>query len=600
MIKFKSPFPDLKNRKEKSKALKKIGKVLICGLAFFGAISLLIVFNLLSMLRGSQTTSAPTIPSKAVLTINFNQTINETANDSLFLDMEESGLTYFDLLKTINVAILDTKVKAIVAKINITGLGLTQIQELRKTIQNFRSFGKKAYIFSSGMGNLGKGTDEYYLATAFDKIYMQPNSDLGITGIGMEIPFIKDTLQKLGIEAEFYARYEYKNAASSLTQNQFTPQDKQQFSHLGEKIYTTIRDEIASSRGVSKAEVDKLINQAPLSAEEAKQAKLIDDVLFYSDLEQLIKQETKGKSIKIEDYAANYEMTSGKQPTIAFLTLEGTIIDGESSPLNLQSDLTIGAESVVKELKEIKRNKSVKALLLRINSPGGSYTASQTIFHELKKLNLPIVVSMGDYAASGGYFIALAGDKIFADSLTMTGSIGVLGGKIVTEQLWKKLGLNWEKIYYGKNAGIISHNHKFSPSEKAAFNKSLDNIYKDFTNQVATARNLDLKTIDKLARGRVWLGEEAAQRGLIDGLGGIDEALQAAKELAGIQPEQKFNLAIYPKPKTLAEKISEFIRVSPQVTINRLASKIGLDIQDINVLKHLQYDCMIPPMVIYK
>ena len=600
MIKFKSPFPDIKDIKEKSKFLKKIAKVSVIGLAFFGAICLVIILNLIRMLSGPQAASVPSIPQKAILTVDLNQTINEIPNDSLFADMEESGLTYFDLIKTLNIALTDPKIQALVAKINITKLGLSQIQELRQIIQNFTANGKKTYLFSSSMGSLGQGTDEYYLATAFDKIYMQPNADLGITGIGLEIPFIKDTLQKIGVEAEFYTRYEYKNAAASLTQTKFTPQDKQQLSQLGKSIYTIIRDDIAIARNLKTTEVDRLINQAPLSAEEALNARLIDGIMYYSDLEQYIKQETKGKFIKFSDYAANYQLNEGKRPTIAYLALEGTIMDGESSQLNLPSDLTIGAETVIKQLKAIKRNKNIKALVLRINSPGGTYSASQIIFHELKKLNLPIVVSMGDYAASGGYFIALAGNKIVADSLTITGSIGVLGGKIVIEKLWQKLGTNWEKIYFGTNAGIISQNHKFSVSEKAAFNKSLNNIYKDFTNHVIKERHLDNKVIDKLARGRVWLGIDAVQNGLVDMLGGIDTALEEAKKLAGIESKQKFSIAVYPKPKTLAEKLNEFIRISPQITINRLASKIGLDIQDINVLKQLQYDCMTAPMVIYK
>ena len=241
----------------------------------------------------------------------------------------------------------------------------------------------------------------------------------------------------------------------------------------------------------------------------------------------------------------------------------------------------------------------MKAVVVRVNSPGGSYTAANEMWNALdnlkKKKKLPIVVSMSDYAASGGYFVALAGDKIIAESSTLTGSIGVLGGKFVLKDLWKKLNVNWGNIKFGDNAGVLSVNQKFSPAEKRAFNASLDRVYKDFTQKVSDARGISLKELDKLARGRVWTGSQAQAKGLVDEIGGIDKAVAWAKKLANIAPKSSFSILYYPKPKTLQEKLAEFMGMEPKIAVNKMISQMGLDIQSVNVLQRLKYDTVLPP-----
>ena len=249
-------------------------------------------------------------------------------------------------------------------------------------------------------------------------------------------------------------------------------------------------------------------------------------------------------------------------------------------------------------IKEAVRS-GARKLLLRINSPGGSYTASAEIWNALSRLKekrkLPIVVSMGDYAASGGYFIALPGDKILAEASTVTGSIGVLGGKMVLAGLWDKLEINWGEVKFGDNAGILSANHKFSEREKEVFNRSLDNVYRDFTAKVAAARNISPEKMDKLARGRVWTGIQAVENGLADEIGGIDRAVAYAKQLGGIPPKSRFGIAYYPKAKTLQEKIAELVGGGPKISVNKVINQMGLDIESVNVLKRLQYETVLPP-----
>lgn len=604
MMKFTTPFPELKIAKFKRGDFRKLLKPVVYAFAIMGFVFVLLMFGLLQLLGQGASIEIPSVPQNAILTVNFDQKFDENTADSLWGGMDDNTMSFFDLIKYLNVALLDDNVKAVLAQVNTTGLGLAQIQNLQQTIQNFRQHGKKAYIYSSGMGSLGQGTDEYFLASSFDKIFMQPNADLGITGVSLEVPFLNGGLHKLGLDAEFYARHEYKNAAASLTGDHISPEHKTQLKYVGQGIFNQMRDTMAQNRGLSPKTIEKLIDSAPLSAEQALEHKLIDGIAYYSDVEQQLKKEVKGKAISLSDYAANFESRPSKAPTIAYLTIEGTIVDGESTEVDLSGEKTSGADTVVKNIRDIAKNKNVKALLLRINSPGGSYTASNTVWHELERLKqqrkMPIVVSMGDYAASGGYFVALSGDKIFAGPATLTGSIGVLGGKIITENLWKKLNVNWENLNFGANAGILSSNHKFSATEKKAFNRSLDNIYRDFTTKVSAARHIEITALDKIARGRVWLGQEAVSVGLVDEIGTIDNALLAAKELGGIKPAERFEIAVYPKPKTLAEKISTVLRSAPVVAINRLASKNGLDIPGLSMLKQMQYNCMITPFLINK
>lgn len=604
MTKFTSPFPESGFYKTNTDTLQKIGKILIYGLALLGGIALCALFALYNLLGGKQTITVPPIPENAIITLDLNQKFNEAQSDSLLAELDDGNMTYFDLIKYLNLAMLDDNVKGVLAKVNITNLGLAQIQNLRNTIQNLNKQGKKTYIFSSGMGSLGQGTDEYWLATAFDKIYMQPNSDLGITGIGIEIPFIGGALDKFGINAEFYARHEYKNAAASLTHDKMPAEYRRQITYLGGQIYKSLRSDMAAARNIDEKEVDRLINRAPLSAEEALSAKLIDGTAYYSEVEQTVAEETKGKFISLDQYAAGYSSSKKKFPTIAYLALEGTIVEGESSDSALSGEISIGSDTIIKSIRDIAKNKDVKALIVRINSPGGSYTASNAVWHELQRLKqkrgIPVIISMGDYAASGGYFIALSGDKILAEPNTLTGSIGVLGGKIVTDGLWKKLNVSWDGVLFGRNAGIVSANHKFSPTEKAAFNRSLDNVYQDFTQKVSAARNIEITALDKIARGRVWLGRDAFDNGLIDEIGGINEALEQAKQLGGLEPGSKFDILYYPRPKTFAEKINSLMRRTPQISINRLATEIGLDIQSLNVLQRMQYDCILMPFLINK
>ena len=596
-----TPFPKDTAKRKKKLAVRILIKSLVYAFAIFGILFILLLLVILGLLR-QKPGRATTIPRQTVLKINFDEAYREVRSDNLLTEISEvSPLSFYDLVKAINLAAIDDRVKVLVGRVGNSPLGLAQIQELRQAVATFRSKGKKAYIFSAGFGSFGGGTSEYYLASAFDEIWMQPNTDLGLTGIAMEVPFFRKLLDKVGIKPEFYARHEYKNAMASVLDERMSEPFRQEMLRLGGTILAQTVSDISAARGLSEEDVNRLINRAPLFAAEALEAKLIDRIGYEPELFDEIQKTVSGEVVEISDYASVIRDGRKGLPKVAVLVADGVINEGKSIDNPLQGEATVGAATVTEQLNEIARDKNVKALLLRVNSPGGSYAASNEIWYALNKLKkerqMPVVVSMGNYAASGGYFIALPGDKIIAEPSTITGSIGVLGGKMVLNGLWQKLDINWEALRFGSNAGILSMNTGFSGSEKDIFNKSLDNAYEDFTLKVSQARKIDAAKMDELARGRIWTGSGALKNGLIDDIGGFNKALGIAKELAGIKPEDKFTIAYYPKQKTLQEKISEVLGTAPMVAAKKVKADLGLDIESLTVLKRMQYDAVLLPFV---
>ena len=599
MTEFNKPFPELKIKKSKAAAARILLKSLTYSFALFGLLFILLLVVLANML-GSPSVMVHPVPSRAVLTLDLDRPYPESRSDDLLAEFsEEPSLSFYDLIKAVNVAALDNKVQALVADVGNTSLGLAQIQDLREAVKAFRSTGKKAYLYSSGMGSFGGGTDDYYLASAFDEIWMQPNTEIGITGLNIEVPFLKGLLDKVGITAEFYARHEYKNAAASLLSKGFSPEYRSETEKLGGGIFQRMAADIATDRGLDEGDVKKAVDEAPVAAEKALEKKLIDKIAYKPDLIEQVMDETGGEMINLVDYALNIKEGRKNRPSVALMVIDGMITEGESSANPFEGEATAGSETIVAQLDEIARDKSVKALVLRINSPGGSYTAANEIWYAVNRMKsekmIPVVVSMGDYAASGGYFIALSGDYVIAEPLSITGSIGVLGGKMVLSELWKKLDVNWGEVKFGRNAGILSVNHPFSPEEKRVFNRSLDNIYKDFTEKTATVRGINPNEMERIARGRVWLGEDALRNGLVDALGGLNEAVAKAKELGGIKPKTRFNIVYYPKRKTFQEKLAQMLGSGPKISVNKVVNDFGFGTNDINMLNRMKYDTVLPP-----
>ena len=526
------------------------------------------------------------IEPESALLIDFNQKFSEVGNNDIVSEfLGESSFSLYDLLSVIEAAQYDEKITSIVAYIDSSDLGSAQVDEVRNAIKRFRSSGKKAYVYSQGFGALGGGLSEYYLASAFDEITMQPNSMLGITGIGIEVPFFKNILQKIGVNPEFYARYEYKNAISSMLEDKMSKEYREQLQNIVNSFGNYILENISIEKGIEKEALIKSVNKAPLFAEEALKLNLIDKISYKAEF---ISNLNISNIVSAEDYLSGL-YTKPSDNKVAVMFLDGVILSGKSQPEKISSEAIIGEDSVLHDIALIEERSDIKALVVRVNSPGGSYGSAGEIWFALKNLKekkkIPLIISQGDYAASGGYFISLPGDYIFAEPMTLTGSIGVFGGKVVVSELMKKLQITWDEVYFGKNAGIDSYVHNFNPQEKAVFNKSLDAVYDDFTHKVEEARNINGKEMDKLARGRVWTGAQAVEKGLADKIGGLTEAIVKAAELAELET---YEPEIFPKSQSLEDKIAEFITEKTNISAEKILSAVGIKKQDISILKNME------------
>ena len=579
------------------KIWQKFKKFIRLACTFTGGVTLAIVMGLFFI----KIANAPkSIRKNSYLTIDLNKPMSETENSNIINDLTgENSISLLKLLQTIEYASQDENIIGLVVKINKTHLEPAQIQDVARAVSLFKLSGKKTVVFSQGFGDFGRGNMEYYLASFFDEIYMQPHTYIGLTGINIEVPFAKDFLDKIGIYPEFYTRYEYKNAMASFTDFRISKEYSEQMKSLGNSLLGELKLDITNNRKLNDS-FESIINKAPLSAIEGKKLGLVDEIMYQQQLEQKLKKEGAEYFVDIKDYASELYPNEGNLPTVAVLNLDGEIVEGRSED-NFNQSGVIGSQSVVENIENIKELSNLKAVVVRINSPGGSYNASDEIYFALQQLKVdkkvPIIVSQSAYAASGGYFISLAGDYIFAEPMTITGSIGVLGGKVVFEKLWKKLGVNWSNIALGKNAGILSPNHAFSAEEKKIFNASLDEVYLDFITKVKENRKLT-ESIDLIARGRVWTGRQAQKLGLIDDLGGFSEAVVKALKAGKVKENQKIKIVSYPKEKSFGEKISALLSSTNNIKVEKAIEQSGVDITNLKLFKRLQYDTVLLPFKI--
>lgn len=559
--------------------------VLVCGIGAF-------------ILRFSNG-KAIDIPEHTMLMIDFGHNFSEAQTDNLINELlDRKTMSFSSLIQSIEMAAGDERIDGIVARLEVSNLELAQIQDVARAITFFKQTGKKTYVFSQGFGPFGQGNREYYLATFFDKIYMQPHTHIGLTGIGMELPFAREVLDKIGIYPEFYTRYEYKTAMMSFTDKGISEPYRAEMTRLGNSLMNELKEGILNNRQPSE-NLDAIINRAPISAEEGKKLNLIDDILYLPQAEKQIKEEGIENFIAVEDYATQIQLNEGDLPAIAILNLNGIIDAGENST-DIDGEFTIGSKSVLADLADIENIENLKAVVVRIDSPGGSYNAADEIYFALKDLKqnkkVPIIISQSGYAASGGYFISLAGDVIIAEPTTITGSIGVLGGKFVLQKLWQKLGIEWANIKIGNNADILSTNKPFSAEEQQIFNASLDEVYCDFTQKVVENRSLK-QSIDKIARGRVWTGKEALELGLVDMLGGLSKAITVARDKGGITAGEKFKIVSFPREKSFSDKIRDLLMQSKIRTTDIIAQS-GVDIRYLKLFKRWQYDTVLTPFEI--
>ena len=431
-----------------------------------------------------------------------------------------------------------------------------KVQEIRDAVLDFRKSGKRISAYLEYAGER-----EYYLATAAEKIYLVPTSSLDVAGIATYEVFLKGTLDKFGAQADFEKIGDYKTAPNQLTQTTFTPPHREMTESLTRDMYEQLVRGIAESRKKKVEDVRTLIDEGPFLARDAHRVGLVDG-LAYED--QLDDQGAVSKSGTVEGELygrTRRSMVPRGAPRVAVVYVSGIINSGDSGFDPLNGDVA-GSVGLVKAIRSARADESVRAIVVRIDSPGGSSIASDVIWRELtvtknEKPSRPLVASMSDLAASGGYYVAIAAPQIVAQPATLTGSIGIYGGKFVTGGTFEKLGANIESVIIGRNAGIESPERPFTDSERQKLREQIRDFYDGFVQKVAASRKMSVERVDQVAQGRVWTGAQAREKGLVDALGGLDRAIALAKEGAGISPETEVEVVTYPARKSLAELLME-------------------------------------------
>jgi protease-4 len=431
-----------------------------------------------------------------------------------------------------------------------------KVQEIRDAVLDFRKSGKRISAYLEYAGER-----EYYLATAAEKIYLVPSSNLDVTGMATYEVFLKGALDKIGAQADFEKIGDYKTAPNQLTQTTFTPAHREMTESLTRDMYDQLVKAIADTRKKTVEEVRVLIDEGPFLARDAHRMGLVDG-LAYED--QLDDQGAVSKSGTVEGEVygrSRRSVTARGAARIAVVYINGIINSGDSGFDPLNGDVA-GSAGLVKAIRAARADNSVRAIVVRIDSPGGSSIASDVIWRELmitkdEKPTRPLVASMSDLAASGGYYVAVAAPDIVAQPATLTGSIGIYGGKFITGGTFDKVGANIESVIIGRNAGLTSPDRPFTESERQKLRVQIRDFYDGFLQKVATSRKMTVQQVDSIAQGRVWTGAQAQQNGLVDALGGLDRAIALAKERAGISPETEVEIVSYPARKSLAELLVE-------------------------------------------
>ncbi len=478
------------------------------------------------------------------------------------------------ILERLNAAAKDDKLAGVVLEFRSLELGRGKTTELRAAVARLRKAGKKVYAdLRSGEAR------DYLLASACDEIAMPESGTLAVTGVRAEVTFYKDLLDKLGVKAEILQKGAYKGTGEIFTRSGMSPEFRKDIDLLVDDTYSQMIDTIAADRKLDRGRVKDLIDEGIFTATGAKAAGLIDQVAYRDQLIEQIKKslnvdevkltENYGKKKLDEDFSGlagfmklmqmltgtEPAPTSGKNRKIAVIYVVGEIVDGQGGA-GLFTSETIGGDTMVKAIRDADSNPAVSAIVLRIDSPGGSALASDLVWRAVVTCKKPVVASMGDVAASGGYYIAMGAKKIIAEPGTITGSIGVVGGKIALKGLMDKVGVKTEVVSRGKNSGWQSETTPFTPSERDAWSKSMDDMYRQFTSKAAEGRKIDLKHLqDDLAGGRVFTGRVAVENKLVDRIGTLDDAIAEAKSLAGLKAEEPIDRLNLPKPKTFLESL---------------------------------------------
>ncbi|MGV0580152.1 signal peptide peptidase SppA [Mycolicibacterium elephantis] len=513
------------------------------------------------------------VPDGCVLELDLTAVPNETGGFDPFAFIAGGGrpVVLRQAVDAIHRAAEDPRVAGLIARVQLPAAAVGPVQELRSSIAAF-SDAKPSLAWAETY----PGTMSYYLASAFREVWMQPSGSVGLVGFATNALFLRDALEKAGIEAQFIARGEYKSAANRFTQNSYTEAHREADTRLIESLHAQVIEGVAEARHLDPGEVDALADRAPLLRDDAVTSRLVDRIGFrdeaYARIAELVgapgispetgdaDSEDAPPRLYLSRYARATAPRSGppmpalpgrkSKPVIAVVTLDGPIVSGRGGPPLLPlGNSSAGGDTIAAALREAAAADDVAAIVLRVDSPGGSVSGSETIWREVAKVRdggTPVVASMGAVAASGGYYVSMGADAIVANPGTITGSIGVMTGKLVARELKDRLGLSSDSVRTNRNADAWSINQPFTEEQHEHVVAETDLVYTDFVERVAQGRNMSVEDVDAVAQGRIWTGADALERGLVDELGGLRTAITRAKVLAGLDPDAEVRTVGYP------------------------------------------------------
>jgi protease-4 len=539
-------------------AISKTGKVLlIVGIAFI----LLVIVGVIGLAFAARSMGRPDVPENSVLVLNVSGGLPDyVAEEPLAKAFGISQAQSFtSLLTQLRKAKVDKRIGAVMLRIDFPDIGWGKADELRDAVADFKTSGKPVYAY------MEIGTNkEYYIATAADKIFLPPSGDIYINGLAAEAMFYKGSLDKLGIEADvIQIGPKYKNAPDQYTKKAMGDGQREVINSLLDEFFGRFTNAIAESRKKSIDDVKALVDNAPYNAVKAKSLGLIDDAFYYEQVEDELKsrlgyaEDAKLKTVRGGEYrdvpSDSLGLNNGDK--IAVIYASGGINIGRSSSGPFNGEM-VGSDTVVEAVNDAAKDTSIRAIVLRVDSPGGSALASDLIWHAIEnaKAKKPVVVSMSDVAASGGYYIACNANKIVAEPSTITGSIGMFMGKPVVKGLYDWLGVTNEYVMRGKNAGIFRETEHFTPDERAKMTEQANGVYYDnFVPKVAKGRNKSTEEINGIGQGHVWTGTQGKGNGLVDEFGGLEKAISIAKDLANLPADKDVRRIVFPAPRPLFE-----------------------------------------------
>jgi protease-4 len=501
--------------------------------------------------------SPPAIASNSVLVLRLSGELPEKPPMELpsFLGEDHTPLTVIGVWSALEKAAADVRIKAVVVQPEGLSAGWAKLQELRLDIDKFKKSGKPVFAYLRQ-----PGTREYYVAAGADRIYMGPSEPVMVKGLRAEMMYFKKTLEKIGVSVEIEHAGKYKDFGDMFTRSDMSPETREVMTSVVDDLYGDLVAGIASGRRKTPDQVRAIIDEGPFTASQALKTGLVDSLRFedqmWGELKDRLKAEPSRVSMdKYSRITAESLGLAGKSH-IAVVVAEGDILRGNPGDDGADGN-SLTSYGFDKILRRVERDSLVKGVVVRIDSPGGEVTASDEIWRQMNLLSKkkPMVISMSDAAASGGYFMAMTGDPIVAYPATLTGSIGVVFGKPNLHGLYDKLGITKDAIQRGKNAEIDSDYTPLSAEERTKLREGIDESYRDFVTKVADARRRKFNEIEPLAQGRVWLGSQAKPRGLVDAIGGLDQAIEMVKQKAKIPASERVSLMILPGRRSVFDLI---------------------------------------------